>query len=164
MKLEEKAMQTYGKLNKVDERYKLKFERAYAYSVEEVWGIVTNPKHFTQWYPFATGEMELRLGGKIYFDDGEGSTYEGVITELAPPHIFAFREIDDLLSIELKTEDDGCCLVFEHTFDDASMSTSVATGWHRCLDALGMIIEGSPVEWPDNAASLRKTYKETFNS
>ena len=156
-------MHPYGTLHKVDERYKIRFERDYAYSVEKVWDMVTQPQYFTQWYPFATGEMDLRIDGKIFFDDGEGTTYEAIITKINPPYVFAFREIDDLLSIELRPEENGCRLLFEHTFDDASMSASVAAGWHRCLDVLGMIIEGKPVEWLDNAASLRETYRETFS-
>ena len=156
-------MHSYGTLHKVDERYKIRFERDYAYSVEKVWDMVTQPQYFTQWYPFATGEMDLRIDGKIFFDDGEGTTYEAIITKINPPYVFAFREIDDLLSIELRPEENGCRLLFEHTFDDASMSASVAAGWHRCLDVLGMIIEGKPVEWLDNAASLRETYRETFS-
>lgn len=40
--------------------------------------------------------MDLRLGGKIAFDDAEGTTYEATITELEKPYLFVFREVDDL--------------------------------------------------------------------
>lgn len=57
--------------------------------------------------PFATGEMDLRVDGKIAFDDGEGTTYEGIITELEKPLVFDFREVDDLINISLQEEDKG---------------------------------------------------------
>ena len=56
--------------------------------------MITNPDCFIQWYPFATGELELRVGGKIGFDDGEGATYEGVITKLTSPYAFEFQEVN----------------------------------------------------------------------
>ncbi|WDQ35103.1 hypothetical protein PTQ21_13065 [Paenibacillus marchantiae] len=42
--------------------------------------------------PFATGKMDRRLGGKLAFDDAEGTTYEGTITELEKPYVFGFGE------------------------------------------------------------------------
>ena len=36
--------------------------------------------------------MDLRIGGEIDFDDGEGTTYIGTITELEPPTLFGFHE------------------------------------------------------------------------
>ncbi|GIP18115.1 hypothetical protein J40TS1_37570 [Paenibacillus montaniterrae] len=54
---------------------------------------IGNPECFSQWYPFATGEVDLKLGGKIAFDDGEGTTYEGTITVLQAPHnLYNVRE------------------------------------------------------------------------
>ncbi|WP_416147486.1 hypothetical protein ACM26V_14760 [Salipaludibacillus sp. HK11] len=49
---------------------------------------------------------------------------------------------------------------FTHTFDDRSMAVFMAAGWHRCLDALEMIVEEIPVKWPENADELRKVYGE----
>ncbi|MGM7721495.1 SRPBCC family protein [Metabacillus sp. Hm71] len=154
----------YGTFHKTESRYPLRFDRFFPHQeAENVWRILTDPVHFSKWYPFATGEMKLKLGGIIFFDDGEGSTYEGIITEFEPPRVFAFREIDDILHIELQSEDQGCRMIFTHTFDDQSISVNTAAGWHRCLDALGMIVDGKPVEWPDNSADLRKAYKDAFD-
>ena len=153
----------YGTLHESNGRYVLRFERLFPHNVEEVFHIITNPSHFTQWYPFATGEMDLRIGGKIAFDDGEGTTYTGIITEFEQPYLFGFREVDDWINISLKEEDQGCRMIFMHTFDDVSWAVNTATGWHRCLDVLSQIINGQPIIWQENISELRKAYSERFD-
>jgi uncharacterized protein YndB with AHSA1/START domain len=156
-------MNDYGILHEMNGRYALQFERFFTLHPESIFKTVTNPDVFIQWYPFATGKMELKPGGKIAFDDGEGSTYEGIITEFEPPLVFAFREVDDLLEIELQPVDDGCRLIFTHTFDDRSMAVSTAAGWHQCLDVLSMIVNGNSVKWPNKSAELREAYSNAFH-
>lgn len=160
----ENKMTEYGKLYEVNGRYVLQFERLFAYKPEVVFRCVTDPDYFTKWYPFATGEMDLKEDGKIAFDDGEGTKYEGIITEYQPPAVFAFREGADLLRIEMENTDDGSRMTFKHTFDDRSWAAATAAGWHRCLDALVMLVNEQSPEWPDNGAELRGFYREAFDS
>lgn len=152
-----------GKLEKSNGRFALKFERFFSYEPWEVFRVITDPKSFSQWYPFATGEMDPKLGGKIAFDDGEGSTYEGIITEINEPYTFEFREMDDRILISLQEDDDGCQMVFTHIFDDKEMAIYTAAGWYRCLDVFEQIVNGQPIEWKDNSAELRHMYQEAFN-
>ncbi|WP_426249058.1 SRPBCC domain-containing protein [Paenibacillus pabuli] len=100
-------MSEYGTLHESNGRYALRFERSFHHNPEDVFLVITKPSSFAQWYPFATGEMDLRLGGMIAFDDGEGTTYEGTITELEKTYVFGFREVDDLVNISLQEEDKG---------------------------------------------------------
>jgi uncharacterized protein YndB with AHSA1/START domain len=155
-------MNEYGTLHKVDGRYALRFERFFLHNPEDVFHVLTNPGDFSKWYPFATGEMDLKLGGEIAFDDGEGTTYTGIITELEAPYLFGFREVDDLLNISLQEEGKGCKMIFTHTFDDDSWAVNTAAGWHRCLDVFCQIVNHQPVVWHDNAAKLRDIYRESF--
>ena len=155
-------MSNYGTLLKKERRSILVFERKYPFSPEKVFRFITEPDYFTKWYPFATGDMDLSVGGKIKFDDGEGSIYEGVITELNPPYSFCFREVDDLLEVSIQEVDQGCNLTFRHTFDDRTMAIYIAAGWHRCLDVLGQLIHGRTIEWEDNALELREYYKKNL--
>ncbi|WP_078427421.1 SRPBCC domain-containing protein [Alkalihalobacterium alkalinitrilicum] len=155
-------MSNYGSLHEKEERNVLVFERKYPFSPVKVFRSITDPDHFTQWYPFATGDIDLCVGGKIKFDDGEGSIYEAVITELNPPYSFCFREVDDLLDMSIHVADQGCTMTFCHTFDDQAMAIYIAAGWHRCLDVLGQLIHGRPIEWEDNALELREYYKRKF--
>ena len=156
-------MNKYGTLYETHGRFALRFERYYTKNPEDVFRTITNPNDFTQWYPFATGEMDLRVGGEIVFDDGEGTTYSATITELEKPYLFGFREVDDLLNILLQEEENGCRLIFTHTFDDDSWAINTAAGWHRCLDVLGQIVNDEPINWADNAAELREVYSDAFN-
>ncbi|KHF38036.1 SRPBCC family protein [Halalkalibacter okhensis] len=155
-------MNEYGTLHETNGRYALRFERFFPHNPEDVFRVITNPSSFTQWYPFATGEMDLRLGGKIAFDDGEGTTYVATITELEKPYLFGFREVDDLINISLQGEDKGCRMTFIHTFNDDSWAVNTAAGRHRCLDVLDQIVNGQPIEWHDNSTELRKIYSEAF--
>lgn len=65
-------MRDYGILHELNGRYSLKFKRFFPVSQEEVFSNVTSPEHFMQWYPFTTGEMEVKLGGQIAFDEVKG--------------------------------------------------------------------------------------------
>jgi uncharacterized protein YndB with AHSA1/START domain len=156
-------MNEYGILVETNGRYAIRFERFYSAVPDEVFRAVTNPDYFSQWYPFATGEMDLRTGGRIAFDDGEGTKYEGIITEFEKPHTFEFREVDDLIQISLSETDEGSRMIFTHVFDDKEMAIYVAAGWHRCIDVLQQLVSGQPVEWKDNAAELRETYQKAFD-
>ncbi|MGP4039791.1 SRPBCC domain-containing protein [Gracilibacillus sp. D59] len=152
----------YGTLSKDNDRYTLTFVREFPFSPEKVFDILINPGSFTQWYPFATGEMEVKVGGRLKFDDGEGSVYEGEITELEAPHTFVFKEVDDLLDMRIAEKENGCVFTFNHSFHDASMAMYIAAGWHRCLDVFQQIVYGEQVMWQDNAEELREYYKEAF--
>lgn len=156
-------MDEYGTVYESNGRYVLKFVRFYGKSIEDVFRIITNPTLFTKWYPFATGEMGLKIGGKISFDDGEGTTYEGMITELDEPYEFGFHEGDDLINITLQQDQNGCRMTFTHIFDDASWAVNTATGWHRCLDVLGQIVNDEQIVWHDHVEKLREIYRERLN-
>lgn len=157
-------MKEYGTLHESNGRYALRFERFFPQNPEDVFRVITTPSYFTQWYPFATGEMDVRLGGKIDFDDGEGTAYNATITELEKPYLFGFCEEGDLVNISLQEEDKGSRMNFTHTFDDDSWVVNTAAGWHRCLDVLHQIVNGQSVEWKDNASELKKYYQEAFRA
>ncbi len=157
-------MNDYGTLHKSNGRYALRFERFFPHNTEDVFHVITSPSYFSQWYPFATGEMDLRLGGKIGFDDGEGTTYQGNITDLEEPYLFGFREGDDLINISLVEQGEGCRMVFTHTFNDESWAVNTAAGWHRCLDVLDQIVNRHPIKWQDNSAKLREIYSELLKT
>ncbi|MFD1173297.1 SRPBCC family protein [Oceanobacillus picturae] len=155
-------MHNDGSLHEKEGRSVLVFERHYPFTPEKVFPFITDPQHFTQWYPFATGDMDLEVGGKIKFDDEEGTTYEAIITDFNPPYSFCFKEMADLLEISIEEADQGSIMTFSHTFDEREMAKYTAAGWHRCLDALGQLVHGQPIEWEENGPELREYYKEKF--
>lgn len=129
----------------IDGRPALQFERHLEHSQEKVWLAVTDPRHLSQWYPLRVTQLEPRVGGRIAFDDGEGTVYTATITHFDPPRLFAFdehdpdgkkRKFDDHLRIELRDEGAGCLLVFTHIMADPSTADGASGGWQTCLDEL----------------------------
>ncbi|MCO1576123.1 SRPBCC family protein [Crossiella sp. SN42] len=119
-----------------DGRLALRIERHLSHPPEKVWRALTTPEHLSAWYPFPAVELDLRTGGVIRFDNGEGGTLDGEITDVDPPKVFAFREVDDHLRLELHDQPPGCLLVLTHTFAETAGYENYTTGWHNCLDAL----------------------------
>lgn len=128
----------------------LQLERHLQHSREKVWRAVTDPRQLSQWYPFRVTELEPRTGGRLAFDDGEGTVYTATITHYDPPRLFAFdehdpdgreREFDDHLRIELRDEGAGCLLVLTHVMADPSIASSASGGWQACLEELTAQLE-----------------------
>jgi uncharacterized protein YndB with AHSA1/START domain len=160
-----------GKLLSLDGRPAVRLERRLDHPPEKVWRALTEADQLSQWYPFRAIEMDLRVGGKIRFDDGEGMTMDAVITEFDPPRCFAFsehapaemvRESDDLVRFELHPQDNGCLLIFTHLFDDRPAAASYVTGWTGCLDALETVLAGRTVEWTPAPVELYEAYVAAF--
>lgn len=129
----------------IEGRPALRFEHHLQHSRKKVWLAVTDPEHLSQWYPLRVVSLEPRVGGRIAFDDGEGTVYPATITHFEPPRLFAFdehdpnggeREFDDHLRIELRDEGAGCLLVFTHVMTDPSAVEGASRGWQACLDEL----------------------------
>jgi uncharacterized protein YndB with AHSA1/START domain len=158
-------------LDTVDGRPLLRMERRLAHPPEKVWRALTEPAHLNQWYPFTVTLLELRVGGRIAFDDGAGTIVEGRVTELDPPRVFAFtqdptavlpREDENHLRFELRPDGDGCLLVFTHAFHDRPHAAANAAGWDACLDALEAVVDGKPVEPPASMVERHEAYVEAF--
>ncbi|MEQ7009571.1 SRPBCC family protein [Actinopolymorpha sp. B17G11] len=147
----------------VDGRPMLRIERRLGHPPEKVWRAVTEPAELSQWFP-ATVEMELELGAKVSFDMGDegGPSVDGTIVELDRPRVFAFTWVDDLLRWELRPHDDGCLLVFTHTFDDRFGAASFASGWRQCLDALELLLAGQPIHHVRPSAELHDSLVTAF--
>lgn len=158
-------------LRTVDGRAVLRIERRLSHPPEKVWRALTDPAHLSQWYPFTARELEPQVGGKIVFDDGEGTVTTGAVTEFDPPSLFEFTEDPgeaysnegvNLLRFELRPDGDGCLLVFTHVFDDLPHAAANASGWLLCLDALDQVLDGRPVGEPDEFVELHERYIERF--
>jgi uncharacterized protein YndB with AHSA1/START domain len=148
-------------LGSTDGRPTLRMERRLGHPAEKVWRALTDPKELSQWYPFRTDEVDLRIGGTIPFQDEGGNTYQAVITELEPLRVLGFRvaepntpggrEHDNRLRFELRDDGDGCLLIFTQVFADRPAAASYAAGWQTCLDAMENVLAGDPVPPMDPA-------------
>ena len=152
-----------GSLHTVEGRPVLRFERRLAHPPDKVWRAITEPGHLSQWFP-ADIEGDRAPGAKLrfVFRDGEGPTMDGRITVFDPPRVLAYTWGDAQLHWELRPDGDGCLLIFTHTFDDRPSAASFAAGWHGCLDALELLLDGKPVEVANRWAELHEDYVERF--
>jgi uncharacterized protein YndB with AHSA1/START domain len=155
-----------GTLHTIDGHTVLRFERRLRHPVEKVWRAITDPAQLAHWFP-ANMEMDLQEGATIrfVFPGGELSATDGVITELAPPRVFAYTWNGEPLRWELRPEGAGCLLVFTHTFGDRPMAGSFATGWETCLGSLEAVVAGRPPAtppMPEAYAERHDAYVEAF--
>lgn len=63
------------------DRQELRIERRIAHPAEKVWRALVEPAQLSKWYPFQATEIDLRTGGRIRFDDTQGTTLDGDATE-----------------------------------------------------------------------------------
>jgi uncharacterized protein YndB with AHSA1/START domain len=153
------------------ERPTLRIERRLAHPPTKVWRALTEPAELSKWYPFAARSIDLRVGGMIHFDDGAGTEMEAQIMELDPPRVFAFserapesmpRESQDLIRFELQPLEQGCLLIFTHTYNDLYGSASYASGWNVCLDALEHAVAGTPFPEPGPMDQAHERFVAAF--
>lgn len=167
-------MSVNGTLDVVGDRYVLRYERRLSHPVEQVWAAITEPEHLRHWFP-AEVEMEFRVGGDLrHVYDGEFVVDGGTVTAYDPPRLLEYTMSsagiplagtgdERTLRFELSPAPAGCLLVFVHTFGDRAGAASFATGWQRCLDALGRHLDGKPAdEGPHGFAELHEEYVERF--
>src|SRR5437016_2438437 len=136
-----------GTLLRDGDRWAIRFERHLRHPVERVWRAVTEPSELAHWFPGEV-EVDLQVGGKMTFAepgfevDPELLPTHGTVTELEPPRLFAFTWGDDPLRFELTPADDGCVLVFTHSFENRAGAPRFAAGWNVCVDSLVAMLDG----------------------
>jgi uncharacterized protein YndB with AHSA1/START domain len=126
-------------LETTDGRAVLRMERWLKHPPEKVWRAVTEPDRLAAWFP---GKItpELRVGGGVDF----GSDGDGTITDLDPPRLIAYTWGPDHLRWELHPDGAGTRLVLLHSFDDRAGAASFGAGWHTCIVALDLALDGRP--------------------
>ena len=132
----------YARLEEVDGRPALRFERALPHPPERVWTALTDTKEMFAWHP-TPAAFEPRVGGRVVWDpDGHVADLpDSEVTDWDPPRLLGYtwaKEGDrpDHLLWELRPHDDGCLLVLVHTFEDrlkaardGPAGTSASTRW-----------------------------------
>ncbi|WP_219417629.1 SRPBCC family protein [Pseudonocardia nigra] len=126
------------RLESRDGRSVLHMERRLKHPPEKVWRAITEPARLAEWFPAAM-TPQLRKGGAVDFGFGD----PGTVTDLDPPRLFAFTWGDDHLRWELHPDGgEGTLLVLVHTFADRAGAASFAAGWHTCIAALDLALDG----------------------
>ena len=144
----------------------VRLERTLPGPIERVWRYLTDSERRGTW--LATGEMELRVGGRVehvwhnnrlttnddpapakYASVAEEARMEGRITAVDPPRLLSYTwggapgEQDSVVTFELAPVGDDVRLVLTHrrlTTRDALLG--VSAGWHAHLDVLSDRLAG----------------------
>ena len=125
-------------LTTVDGRSVLRMERRLRHAPERVWPALVEPARLADWFPTPV-TIDLRVGGAMTFEE-----LSGTVTDLDPPRLIAYTWDTDHLRFELEPDGDGTLLVLTHTFDDRAGAASFASGWHVCVAALRLALDGRP--------------------
>jgi uncharacterized protein YndB with AHSA1/START domain len=120
-------------------RSKLRMRRELAHPPEKVWAALVEPDRLAAWFP-TSARPELRVGGTVDF----GPDGTGEITELEPPRVIAYTWATDHLRWEVVPDGAGSVLLLEHSFDDRAGAASFASGWHICIAAMDLALDGRP--------------------
>ncbi|MET8179354.1 SRPBCC family protein [Streptomyces sp. NPDC005336] len=149
-------------LSQAGGRSALTLERRIAHPPKKVWQALTEPAQLAHWFPSEV-RVELTVGGRMgfVFPGREGPDMDGVVTELDPPHVYAFTWGEDHLRWELRPDGDGCVLTLTHTFGDRFGAASFASGWHVCVSGLAALLDGEKSA-PVDMAELHERYVEEF--
>jgi uncharacterized protein YndB with AHSA1/START domain len=148
-----------GTLETIDGRPALRFERRLSYPVERVWRAVTEPAELSRW--FVASVAWRPEAGETF--EAHGQT--GEITELREPHVIAWSWDGEQFRFELRSENDGCLLVFTHVIDDRALSAQHAAGWEAYLDRLDVQLAGGHLTEEEAHASIaerHELYAERF--
>jgi uncharacterized protein YndB with AHSA1/START domain len=125
--------------------YQARFERHLPHPVDEVWAWLTENEKLAQWFPELRVD-ELREGGVIQFDMGNGTFEEMEITSLALHSVLEYTWGEDCVRFELYAESDGCRLLLIETINRLTEHTPRdVAGWHVCLDVVEALMDGRAV-------------------
>lgn len=153
-----------GTLEKVGERFFLRFERTYPHPREDVWRALIEPASLAEWFPAAI-EGERRAGAalRFVFPAGEGPVLTGTMRVFEPPRLLEYTWDSDVLRWELTPTATGTTLVFTTSLQQRSVAARDATGWHGCLDALARVVEAhEPASGSQDFAARYEAYIQSF--
>ncbi|MED1952515.1 SRPBCC family protein [Brevibacillus centrosporus] len=133
-------------MQKVENGYIARFERSIKHSVEKVWALLTENDKLAKWFSELSVD-DLREGGVIKFDMGDGTFEEMKILELQTQSVLEYTWAEDIVRFELYPEPEGCQLVLiekitritDHTPRDLA-------GWHVCLDVIIALLDGRTID------------------
>ncbi|WP_010676679.1 SRPBCC family protein [Bacillus timonensis] len=133
-------------LTKSEPDYIATFERHYPHSIDEVWAMLTDNDKLPTWFPELKID-ELRKGGHILFDMGNGTFEKMTITDYHDRSALEFTWADDSVRFELTPEQDGCELLLLETITKLTDHTPRdLAGWDVCLEVIGVLLDGKRVE------------------
>ncbi|MDQ0271434.1 SRPBCC family protein [Cytobacillus purgationiresistens] len=135
-----------AEIQKAGNEYIARFERRLEHSVEQVWSMLTNNEQLSKWFAELSVE-DLREGGFIKFDMGDGSYEKMEILTLKEHSVLEYTWAEDIVRFELYPDDNGCRLVMiEKIKTITSHTPRDLAGWHVCLEVIQALLDGRTIE------------------
>ena len=153
----------FGRLEHAGREWQLVFTRRLPHPPAKVWRALTEADHVSRWFPAdIIGERRAGAPLRFAFREDEGPSLPGEMRVFEPPALLEFTWSDEVLRFELQADGDGgTVLRFVNTFPDVGKAARDAAGWHVCLDALEVDVDGgtpSPGGWDE----LHPRYVDAF--
>ncbi|MFE8697479.1 SRPBCC family protein [Cytobacillus sp. FJAT-53684] len=129
-------------LKKEKNGYTAIFDRFLNHSVEQVWAMLTENEKLSTWFSELKIE-ELREGGLIKFDMGDGSFEKMEISEVKSYSVLEYTWGNDRVRFELEEAREGCRLILIEKIKEITNHTPKdLAGWHVCLDVIDQLLNG----------------------
>lgn len=158
-------MTILGRMGSEGEGRKVRFERRFACSPEELWDALTDPARLSRWLG-CEAEIDGRVGGGVRFGwSGEQSgEMVGEVLAWEPPRLLEYTWLEGASSsrvrFSLGAEASETVLVLEHRLLPEGTVAGLSAGWHAHLDGLAALSAGEPFDWDVRFGELIPQYQE----
>jgi uncharacterized protein YndB with AHSA1/START domain len=152
-----------GTLQVDGDRRRLRFERTFDASVDEVWSALTEPERLARW--LAPGTIGDEPGARVALDFGEGGEVSGAVVRCERPSLLEFEwhftgEMQSIVRFALRADGAHTHVVLEHIALGRDHAAGYAAGWHAHLDALRDELEGGTGSWDERFADVLPSYRQ----
>lgn len=135
-----------AEITKAGSGYSVRYERNLNHNAVKVWSMLTDNNQLQKWFSELRVD-ELRVGGLIKFDMGDGTFEEMEILELKTNSLLEYTWGEDIVRFELEQEgEEGCQLVLiEKVKEITDHTPKDLAGWHVCLDVIEALLDGREI-------------------
>lgn len=153
----------FGHVSSEDGLPRVEFARVLDAAIDTVWALLSTEGGLEKW--LAHARVDLRLGGTMDIDFGEGGVSGGEIIDLVPGVAIEYRwaftgEPESIVRFELEVIDSNTTrLHLIHRLLPVDQATGYSAGWHAHLDKLEAAASGQgQVDWLDRYQEVLPDY------
>lgn len=133
------------------------FTNNHGYSSEKVWKVLTNEDYVNKWFPELRMD-DLREGGNIIFDFGNGQSHELAIREFKEGEVLAFDFYGSDVRLEIK--EDGQLVITFKVNEVNEQSLRDLTGWTMISEAIDAALRSESFTFDkEQAGKIRRKYE-----
>lgn len=138
-----------ARLHAANTEWIIHLSRDFPQDAETVWNAITDADQLAHWTPFHP-DRNLDTVGPVHLtmidgEEGDGDVLPSEVTDATRPESLVYTWGADRLRFDLFEEDGGVKLALAHNFADRNSASSFAAGWHLCLGALELLLNGEDV-------------------